>query len=261
MISPQTVDMLKSMKMSAMAAEFESQLTDSSYKDLSFEERLGLLVTAEWNRRQTNKVNRFIRNARFSAPSATVENIEYYEDRQLDKSQMLRFSTCQYVDDGHHIILKGASGNGKTYIACALGNAACRRFKSVLYIRMPELLDELNIARGCGELQKLLKSYKKVDLLIVDEWLIRCLTPQESYDLLEIMEARCGQQPNRSMILCTQYEPEGWYKRINPDPESDSPISEAIMNRIIHNAFDVTVGGRISMRERHGLIISDPISN
>lgn len=261
MISPQTVDMLKSMKMSAMAAEFESQLTDSSYKDLSFEERLGLLVTAEWNRRQTNKVNRFIRNARFSAPSATVENIEYYEDRQLDKSQMLRFSTCQYVDDGHHIILKGASGNGKTYIACALGNAACRRFKSVLYIRMPELLDELNIARGCGELQKLLKSYKKVDLLIVDEWLIRCLTPQESYDLLEIMEARCGQQPNRSMILCTQYEPEGWYKRINPDPESDSPISEAIMDRIIHNAFDVTVGGRISMRERHGLIISDPISN
>lgn len=261
MISPQTVDMLKSMKMSAMAAEFESQLTDSSYKDLSFEERLGLLVTAEWNRRQTNKVNRFIRNARFSAPSATVENIEYYEDRQLDKSQMLRFSTCQYVDDGHHIILKGASGNGKTHIACALGNAACRRFKSVLYIRMPELLDELNIARGCGELQKLLKSYKKVDLLIVDEWLIRCLTPQKSYDLLEIMEARCGQQPNRSMILCTQYEPEGWYKRINPDPESDSPISEAIMDRIIHNAFDVTVGGRISMRERHGLIISDPISN
>ncbi len=257
MISPQTVDMMKSMKLSAMAAEFESQLTDSSYKDLSFEERLGLLVTAEWNRRQTNRVNRFIRNARFSAPSATVENIEYYEDRQLDKSQILRFSTCQYVDDGHHIILKGASGNGKTYIACALGNAACRRFKSVLYIRMPELLDELNIARGCGELQKLLKSYKKVDLLIVDEWLIRCLTPQESYDLLEIMEARCGQQPNRSMILCTQYEPEGWYRRINPDPESDSPISEAIMDRIIHNAFDVTVGGRISMRERHGLNTSD----
>lgn len=261
MISPQTVDMLKSMKLSAMAAEFENQLTDSSYKDLSFEERLGLLVTAEWNRRQTNRVNRFIRNARFSTPSATVENIEYYEDRQLDKSQMLRFSTCQYVGDGHHIILKGASGNGKTYIACALGNAACRRFKSVLYIRMPELLDELNIARGCGELQKLLKSYKKVDLLIIDEWLIRCLTPQESYDLLEIMEARCGQQPNRSMILCTPYEPEGWYRRINPDPESDSPISEAIMDRIIHNAFDVTVGGRISMRERHGLNGSDHISD
>ena len=194
-----------------------------------------------------------IRNAHFSAPSASVESIEYYEDRQLDKSQILRFSTCKYIEEGHHIILKGASGNGKTYIACALGNAACRRFKSVQYIRMPELLDELSIARCCGDLQKILKSYKKCDLLIIDEWLIRCLTPQESYDLLEIMETRCGQTPSRSMILCTQYEPEGWYRRINPDPESDSPISEAIMDRIIHNAYDVTVAGRISMRELHGL--------
>lgn len=256
MIFQATVDMLKSMKMSAMAAELEQQLTDGSYKELCFEERLGLLVTAEWNRRQNNKVNRFIRNAHFSAPSATIEEIEYYEDRQLDKAQMLRFSTCKYIEEGHHIILKGASGNGKTYIACALGNAACRRFKSVQYIRMPELLDELNIAKGCGDLQKLLKAYKKVDLLIIDEWLIRCLTPQESYNLLEIMEARCGQNPSHSMILCTQYEPEGWYRRINPDPESDSPISESIMDRIIHNAYDVTVGGRISMRERHGLNIS-----
>lgn len=141
----------------------------------------------------------------------------------------------------------------RPYIACALGNAACRRFKSVRYIRMPELLDELNVAHGCGELQKVLNSYKKVDLLIVDEWLIRCLNPQESYDLLEIVEARCGQEHSRSMIFCTQYETEGWYRRINPDPESDSPISEAIMDRIVHNAHQVLIGGRISMRERHGL--------
>ena len=253
MIAQATVDMLKSMKMGAMAVELERQLTDSSYRELGFEERLGLLVTSEWNRRQSNKVERFIRNARFATPSAAVEEIEYYEDRQLDKAQILRFSTCRYIEDGHHIILKGASGNGKTYLSCALGNAACRRFKSVKYIRMPELLEELSIARGCGELQKLLKSYRKVDLLIIDEWLIRCLTPQESYDLLEMMEARCGQNPNRSMILCTQYEPMGWYRRINPDPESDSPVSEAIMDRIVHNAYEVAVGGRISMRERHGL--------
>ena len=191
--------------------------------------------------------------AHFALSDASVEGIEYYEDRKLDKAQMLRFSTCKFIDEGHHIILKGASGNGKTYIACALGNAACRRFKSVQYIRMPELLDELSIARGCGDLQKVLKVYKKVDLLIVDEWLIRCLNPQESYDLLEIAEARCGQNPGKSMILCTQYETDGWYKRINPDPGSDSPISEAIMDRIIHNAYDVMVGGRISMRERYGL--------
>lgn len=209
----------------------------------------GLAGKCEWNRRQSNKLNRFIRNAHFAVPSATVEGIECHEDRKLDKAQMLRFATCQYIDVGHHIILKGASGNGKTYIACALGNAACRRFKKVQYIRMPELLDELSIARSGGTLKKVLESYKKKDLLILDEWLIRPLSPQESYDILEIVEARC----HKSTIFCTQYESEGWYTRIDPNPESDSPVSEAIMDRIIHNAYEVLVDGRISMRERKGL--------
>jgi len=139
--------------------------------------------------------------------------------------------------------------SGKTYIACALGNAACRRFKKVQYIRMPELLDELSIARSGGTLKKVLESYKKKDLLILDEWLIRPLSPQESYDMLEIVEARC----HKSTIFCTQYESEGWYTRIDPNPESDSPVSEAIMDRIIHNAYEVLVDGRVSMRERKGL--------
>ena len=244
-----TMDMLTAMKMSAMAAEFANQLKDPAFNELGFEERLGLLVNAEWNRRQCNKLDRFIRNAHFAVSSATVEGIEYHEDRKLDKAQILRFATCKYIDEGHHIILKGASGNGKTYIACALGNAACRRFKKVQYIRMPELLDELSIARSGGTLKKVLESYKKKYLLILDEWLIRPLSPQESYDMLEIVEARC----QKSMIFCTQYQSEGWYTRIDPNPESDSPVSEAIMDRIIHNAYEVLVDGRVSMRERKGL--------
>ena len=157
-------------------------------------------------------------NAEFGIPSAAMEEIEYHEDRKLDKAQLLRLASCKYIDEGHHVVLEGASGNGKTYIACALGNAACRRMKTVRYIRMPELLDELNIARSNGSLKKLMKAYKKVELLILDEWLIRPLTSQESYDLLEIAESRSS----RSTIFCTQYQPEGWYTRIDPDPESQS---------------------------------------
>ncbi len=251
MITQSTIDSLRAMKLTAMVTELEHQLEDAStYGTLGFEDRLGLLVDAEWNRRQANKLARYIKASHFSAPNATIEGIEYYEDRKLDKAEILRFATCKYIEDGHHIILKGASGNGKTYLACALGHAACRKFKSVRYIRMPELLDELSVAKGCGTLKKTIKSYQKVDLLILDEWLIRTLTPQESYDLLEIAESRCEKG---SMIFCTQYDPDEWYERITPDPNVDSPISEAIMDRIIHNSYDVLIQGKISMRERHGL--------
>ncbi|WP_255350415.1 ATP-binding protein [Eubacterium sp. SB2] len=129
----------------------------------------------------------------------------------------------------------------------------CRKFKSVCYIKMPEILDELNVAKGSRTLKKLLKPYKKMDLLILDEWLIRPLTPQESYYLLEIIEARCT---DGSIIFCTQYESDDRYSRLNPnstDPEYDSAITDSIMDRIIHNSYQVLIDGRISIRERHGL--------
>ena len=251
MIRQSTVDLLREMRFGGMASEFERQLADSeSFRELSFEDRLALLVNAEWNRIQKNKYQRCLHNARLSIPNATVEGIEYYEDRKLSRKDFTLLSTCKYIEDEHHIIFKGASGNGKTYLACALGETACRKHLSVRYIRMPELLDELCYAKANNEFKKVVKAYQKVDLLILDEWLIRCLTPEESYNLFEIIEARTK---HGSTIFCTQFETEGWYKRVNPDPENDSPISEAIMNRIVHNAYQILVDGNTSMRERHGI--------
>ena len=170
MIRQSTIELLKEMRFGGMASELESQQKDmEAYREMPFDDRFAMLVEAEWNRRQANKYTHCVHNAHFAIPGATVEGIEYFDDRKLSKKQMIQFSTCKYIEEGHHIIFRGASGNGKTYLACALGEAACRKLYSIRYIRMPELLEELMIAREHKEMKKTMKAYEKVDLLILDE--------------------------------------------------------------------------------------------
>ncbi len=157
MLTENTFNKLQEMKLTAMARDFKMQLTNSNITGLSFEDRFGLLVDQEWTSRKNNHLKRLIKNAKFSDPSACVENIEYHTDRNLDHAQIARFSTCDYISERYNIMIFGATGSGKIYLACALGMAAIRNFLTVRYVRLPELLAELAISRSNGIYRKVIQ--------------------------------------------------------------------------------------------------------
>lgn len=250
MLDNNTAAKLREMKLGVMANAFRNQLGDSAFGEMSFEERVGLMVDAEWTSRQNNRLTRLIRNAGFSIPEACLEDIEYHPDRELDKALIIRLGTCNFVDEHHNIIIMGATGSGKTYLANAFGVTAARKLHAVRYIRLPDLLGELAIARAEGTYRKVIKGFKQVKLLILDEWLLYPLKDMEARDLLEIAEAR---YKKASTIFCSQFDIGGWHQKIG-----EPTLADAICDRIVHDSYRIVIAEHnrddsISMRQRKGL--------
>ena len=244
MLNENTLTKLQEMKLGVMAKSLREQMEDSDFANIPFEERLGLIVDAEWTTRKNNRLKRLIKSAGYEFPNACVEDIEYRADRNLDKAQIARLATCNYISEAHNIILLGASGNGKTYMSNAFGVAANRNFYSVRRVLLHELLGELAIARAEGKYQKVVKPYKQTNLLILDDWLLFPVTDPEARDILDIINAR---HKRASTIFCSQFPQKAWYEKI-PDPA----VSEAICDRIIHDSYTIFIDGT-GMRIEKGI--------
>lgn len=192
MLNQETINKLKDMKLTGMVEALRQQDADPSYREMSFQERLGLMVDWEFSKRQHSRLERLIRTAKFQDATACVENISYGDDRKLDRNLILELASCNFVPHAQNIILVGPTGAGKSYLAQALGQAACRRFLSTRYIQLSDLLDELNLAKAKGleAFHRLRKQFVKYNLLIIDEWLLFPISEEDAQLLLWIIDRR-----------------------------------------------------------------------
>jgi len=243
MLRHATLDQLAALKLHGMAKAFEEQLSMVDVSELSFEERLGLLVEREATERSSRRLIARLRKAKLREQAA-IEDIDWRAKRGLDKGQILRLASCQWIAEHLNVLITGKAGVGKTFLACAFAHKACREGYTALYLRVPRLFRQLAIARGDGSYEKLLKSYARTDLLILDDWGLAPIGASERRDLLEILEDRYG---NRSTLVTSQLPVESWYEVIG-----DPTLADAILDRIVHGAYKLAVDGDSMRAKRAG---------
>jgi len=239
MLDKATLNKLREMKLPAMAAKLEWQQGQPEIHSLSFEERLGMLVDAEWLDKKDRRSDRLAKQAGFRYP-AEIEDIDYSEKRGITKADILRLGSCLYIQKKQNVILSGPTGVGKTYIACALGRCACRQGIRASYLRTAELFLSLEEAHAAGSYAGLRKHLGAVPLLILDDWGMKPFSMAEAYEISELAELRYGRA---STIISTQLPHTAWHE-LFPDPTA----AEAILDRLVHNAFKYNLSGE-SMRK------------
>ncbi len=239
-----TLEKLRSLKLDGFARGLEEQMASLDIEGLTFEERLGLLVDREVTDRENKRLAGRLYRAKLRQ-TACMEDIDFRHPRGLDRSLVMTLSSCNWVREHLNVLVVGATGTGKSYISCALAHRACMEGYSALYTRVPRLFGELAIARGDGRYSKVLKSIAKVDVLVLDDWGLARLNAEERGDLLEIMEDRCGL---RSTIVASQLPMEAWH-----DVIGDFTVADAILDRLVNNAYRIALSGDSMRRRLSGL--------
>ncbi|MFZ2542098.1 MAG: IS21-like element helper ATPase IstB [Gallionella sp.] len=238
MLHQHTLTTLKTLKLPGMAAAFEEQFTLPATQSLSFNDRFGLIVDREASHRDNQRLGRLLKSARLKH-NACVEDIDYRSGRGLDKAVMASLIDCEWIRQAQNLILTGLTGCGKTWLACALGNQACRQGMSVLYVRTSRLLEEMKLAHGDGSFRKRLMQIARIDLLILDDWGVSTLTQSERQDLLELIDDRT----RKSTIITSQIPVKAWH-----DVIGEPTLADAILDRIVHRAHTIKLTGE-SMRK------------
>lgn len=241
MLIQQTITKLQNLHLIGMAKGFDDQLSSVAAMSLSFEERFGILIDQETTYRENQRLKRLLKTAKLKFNSC-VEDIDYQHNRGLDKSQMASLVTCQWIEKGVNLIMTGLTGSGKTWLACAFGNQACRQGKTVLFQRLPLLLEELQISHADGSFRKRLAQLAKCDLLILDDFGMAALTIQGRSDILEVIDSRVG---GRSTIVTSQIPVENWYGYLSG---GNPTVADAILDRIISGSLRIPLQGE-SMRK------------
>jgi DNA replication protein DnaC len=234
MLSEQTLTRLHTLRLAAMAEAYQAQQRDPAAAALGFDERLGMLVDAEALARENRALRRRLKEARLKLSQACLEDLDH-TGRTLDRALLRQLATCHWVTEHHNILITGPTGVGKTFLACALGQQACRHAHRVIYRRIPRLFPELTLAHGDGTYPTLLTRFARVDVLILDDWGLVGFKDGPRQDLLEILDDRDG---SRSTIITSQLPLDRWHEQLG-----DPTLADAILDRVVHRAHRLTLTG------------------